>query len=133
MYWLVVADLAMGVAIIRPKAMLVHACSGMRIVLLHVSTSSRNGGVEDGNADQGRFRPNRDSKPGSLGRVFISGSRPHVIGKYRSIKLIAIPGGTVLCVIAAIALTWLVCSIIAAFKAWDGKPYRYPLTMRLLG
>ena len=22
---------------------------------------------------------------------------------------------------------------IAAFKAWDGKPYRYPLTIRLLG
>ena len=38
-----------------------------------------------------------------------------------------------LCVIAAIALMWLVCSIIAAFKAWDGKAYRYPLTIRLLG
>ena len=48
--------------------------------------------------------------------------------------LVTIPAGIVLlCVIAAIALTWLVCSLVAAFKAWDGKPYRYPLTMRLLG
>ena len=48
--------------------------------------------------------------------------------------LVTIPAGIVLlCVIAAIALMWLVCSLIAAFKAWDGKPYRYPLTMRLLG
>ena len=48
--------------------------------------------------------------------------------------LVTIPAGIVLlCVIAAIALTWLVCSLIAAFKAWDGKAYRYPLTMRLLG
>jgi uncharacterized Tic20 family protein len=48
--------------------------------------------------------------------------------------LVTIPAGILLlCVVAAIALTWLACSIIAAFKAWDGKPYRYPLTMRLLG
>lgn len=48
--------------------------------------------------------------------------------------LVTIPAGIVLlCVIAAIALMWLVCSIIAAFKAWDGKAYRYPLTIRLLG
>ena len=30
-----------------------------------------------------------------------------------------------------LALMWLVCSLIATFKAWDGKPYRYPLTIRL--
>ncbi|MFT3898331.1 MAG: DUF4870 domain-containing protein [Thermomonas sp.] len=48
--------------------------------------------------------------------------------------LVTVPAGIVLlCVIAAIALMWLVCSIIAAVKAWDGKAYRYPLTMRLLG
>ena len=48
--------------------------------------------------------------------------------------LVTIPAGIVLlCVIAAIALMWLVCSLVAAFKAWDGKAYRYPLTMRLLG
>lgn len=48
--------------------------------------------------------------------------------------LVTIPAGILLlCVIAAIALMWLVCSIVAAFKAWDGKPYRYPLTIRLLG
>ena len=48
--------------------------------------------------------------------------------------LVTIPAGILLlCVIAAIALMWLVCSFIAAFKAWDGKPYRYPLTIRLLG
>ena len=48
--------------------------------------------------------------------------------------LVTIPAGIVLlCVIAAIALMWLVCSIIAAARAWDGQPYRYPLTIRLLG
>lgn len=48
--------------------------------------------------------------------------------------LVTVPAGIVLlCVIGAIALMWLVCSLIAAFKAWDGKPYRYPLTLRLLG
>lgn len=35
-------------------------------------------------------------------------------------------------VILAISLMWLVCSIVAALKAWSGEPYRYPLTIRLL-
>lgn len=30
-----------------------------------------------------------------------------------------------------LALVWLVCSLIAAFKAYDGQTYRYPLTIRL--
>ena len=48
--------------------------------------------------------------------------------------LVTLPAGIVLLLaIAAIALLWLVCSIIAAARAWDGKPYRYPLTIRLLG
>jgi uncharacterized Tic20 family protein len=48
--------------------------------------------------------------------------------------LVTIPAGIVLlCVVAAIASMWLACSIIAAFKAWEGKSYRYPLTIRLLG
>ena len=47
---------------------------------------------------------------------------------------VTVPAGIVLlCVVAAIALTWLVCSIVAASKAWDGKPYHYPLTIRMLG
>lgn len=29
------------------------------------------------------------------------------------------------------ALVWIVCTLIAAFKAYDGKSYRYPLTIRL--
>ncbi len=32
---------------------------------------------------------------------------------------------------AVLALVWLVCSLIAAFKAYDGQQYRYPLTIRL--
>jgi uncharacterized Tic20 family protein len=48
--------------------------------------------------------------------------------------LVTIPAGIVLLLaFAAIALAWLVCSLVAAVKAWDGKAYRYPLTMRLLG
>lgn len=30
-----------------------------------------------------------------------------------------------------LALMWLVCSLIATFKAYDGATYRYPLTIRL--
>lgn len=50
------------------------------------------------------------------------------------IGLIAtLPAGLALVVaVAAIAVTWLVCSVVAAFKAWNGEDYRYPLTLRLL-
>ena len=34
--------------------------------------------------------------------------------------------------VAAIAIMWLVCSVIAIFKAYNGEEYRYPLTIRLL-
>ncbi len=30
-----------------------------------------------------------------------------------------------------LGLTWLVFTVIAAMKAWEGAPYRYPLTIRL--
>lgn len=30
-----------------------------------------------------------------------------------------------------LGLMWLVCSLVAAFKAYDGKSYRYPVTIRL--
>ena len=45
--------------------------------------------------------------------------------------LTAPAGLALLLVIAAIALMWLVCSIIATVKAWNGEAYRYPLTIRL--
>ena len=48
--------------------------------------------------------------------------------------IVTLPAGLALLVaIAAIAVTWLVCSLIAAFKAYDGQAYRYPLTLRLFG
>ena len=31
----------------------------------------------------------------------------------------------------AIAVVWLVCTLQAAFRAYDGQDYRYPLTIRL--
>ncbi|QCO67449.1 DUF4870 domain-containing protein [Luteimonas yindakuii] len=47
--------------------------------------------------------------------------------------ILTLPAGlALLMVIAAIALMWLVCSIIAAVRAWNGEEYRYPLTIRLL-
>lgn len=47
--------------------------------------------------------------------------------------ILTAPAGLVLVlVIAAVAVLWLVCSLIAASKAWNGEPYRYPLTLRLL-
>ena len=30
-----------------------------------------------------------------------------------------------------LALVWIVCTLIAAFKAYDGQVYRYPVTIRL--
>ena len=46
--------------------------------------------------------------------------------------ILTAPAGVVLMLaIGAIAVLWLVCSVIAAFKAWNGEHYRYPLTIRL--
>jgi len=47
--------------------------------------------------------------------------------------LLTLPAGIVLLLaIAVVAVVWLVCSIIAAVKAMNGEPYRYPFTIRLL-
>ena len=46
-------------------------------------------------------------------------------------NLFSTPVNTVLTAIAIIAVAWFVCSLIAAFKAYDGQPYRYPITIRL--
>ncbi|MCW5581397.1 MAG: DUF4870 domain-containing protein [Luteimonas sp.] len=47
--------------------------------------------------------------------------------------IVTLPAGLALLVaVAAIAVTWLVCSIVATVKAWNGEHYRYPLTLRLL-
>ena len=46
--------------------------------------------------------------------------------------ILTAPAGVLLVLaIGAIAVLWLVCSVIAAFKAWNGEYYRYPLTIRL--
>ncbi|GAA4866702.1 DUF4870 domain-containing protein [Luteimonas vadosa] len=48
--------------------------------------------------------------------------------------IVTLPAGLALVLaIAAIAVLWLVCSIIAMVKAWNGEDYRYPLTLRLIG
>ena len=47
--------------------------------------------------------------------------------------LVTLPAGLVLAlVIAAIAVAWLVCSIVAMVQAWNGEEYRYPFTIRLV-
>ncbi|WP_242112230.1 DUF4870 domain-containing protein [Luteimonas aquatica] len=47
--------------------------------------------------------------------------------------IVTAPAGLVLVALAAgIAVMWLVCSALAAIKAWNGEAYRYPLTLRLL-
>jgi len=46
--------------------------------------------------------------------------------------LLTVPAGFVLLLaVCGLAVLWLVCSLIAVFKAYDGQTYRYPLTMRL--
>ena len=48
--------------------------------------------------------------------------------------LLTVPAGVLLALAAAaIAVTWLVCSIIATVRAFNGEPYRYPLCLRLVG
>lgn len=48
--------------------------------------------------------------------------------------IVTLPAGLVLLtLVVAVAVMWLVCSIMAAVKAWNGEHYRYPLTIRLLG
>jgi uncharacterized protein len=48
--------------------------------------------------------------------------------------ILTLPAGLLLlALVAVLAVTWLVCSIIATVKAWNGESYRYPLTIRLLG
>lgn len=46
--------------------------------------------------------------------------------------ILTLPAGIVLALAAAgIAVLWLVCSVIATIKAWNGERYRYPLSIRL--
>lgn len=47
--------------------------------------------------------------------------------------IVTLPAGLLLlAAVAAIAVLWLVCSIVAAVRALAGEEYRYPLTLRLL-
>ncbi len=47
--------------------------------------------------------------------------------------LVTLPAGVLLVLaVAAIAVMWLVCSIVATIKAWNGEHYRYPFTLRLV-
>lgn len=47
--------------------------------------------------------------------------------------LTAPAGIALLLAAAAIAIAWLVCSVIATVKAFNGERYRYPLSIRLIG
>lgn len=47
--------------------------------------------------------------------------------------IVTLPAGlALLLAYAAIAIMWLVCSIVATVRAWNGEAYRYPLTLRLV-
>ncbi len=47
--------------------------------------------------------------------------------------VLTLPLGLMLAAAAcALALVWLICSIVAAVRAWNGEPYRYPLSLRLV-
>jgi len=46
--------------------------------------------------------------------------------------ILTLPAGILLALAATgIAVMWLVCSIIATIKAWNGERYRYPFSIRL--
>lgn len=47
--------------------------------------------------------------------------------------IVTLPAGLVLLLLAGVvAVSWLVCSVIAMVKGWNGERYRYPFTLRLL-
>lgn len=47
--------------------------------------------------------------------------------------ILTLPAGLMLlAAIVAIGALWLVCSVVATVKAYNGETYRYPLTIRLL-
>ncbi|WP_374557922.1 DUF4870 domain-containing protein [Thermomonas sp.] len=47
--------------------------------------------------------------------------------------IVTLPAGLLLVALAvAVAVSWLVCSVMATVKALNGEPYRYPFTLRLL-
>ena len=47
--------------------------------------------------------------------------------------ILTLPAGLLLlAVYGVIAIMWLVCSVVAMAKAWNGESYRYPLTWRLI-
>ena len=47
--------------------------------------------------------------------------------------ILTVPAGLLLvAACAGIAVMWLVCSVIAAVKAWNGERYRYPFSIRLV-
>ena len=46
--------------------------------------------------------------------------------------ILTLPAGLLLLLAyAAMAITWLVCSVLAIVKAWGGEAWRYPLALRL--
>lgn len=47
--------------------------------------------------------------------------------------ILTLPAGILLVLACgAIGVLWLVCSVVATVKAWNGEPYRYPLSIRLV-
>ncbi|PNS09534.1 DUF4870 domain-containing protein [Solilutibacter silvestris] len=47
--------------------------------------------------------------------------------------LVTVPAGLLLAgLIAVEVVAWLVCSILAAIAGWEGKPYRYPFSIRFV-
>lgn len=46
--------------------------------------------------------------------------------------ILTLPAGLLLALAyLGVFVLWLVCSVIAALRAWNGEAYRYPLTLRL--
>lgn len=47
--------------------------------------------------------------------------------------IVTVPAALALALaLGVIALMWLVCSIVATIRAWNGEPFRYPLSIRLV-
>jgi len=48
--------------------------------------------------------------------------------------IFTLPAGVLLAVAAVgLAMLWLISSIVAAVRAWNGEHYRHPMTLRLFG
>ncbi len=55
-----------------------------------------------------------------------------ILGALTALLMIVVIGVLLIPVLAILGIAWVVFTVIAGLKANEGKPYRYPLTIRFI-